>query len=255
VGSAAIGPLVVSYPQAAPFLQFTLCSFGALLAYKQEELNDFTEWLMANKDRLAIDFDSSEFQKGVFIQMDTYFNLRLRDKRLVAQNIFRSYCGAPDMPNFPLERYNDTLVKISKEGLRYLVFLQQEVIPLRDEAIEKKYAGGNYPLPPVGESKDWWMERLKKTESISDYITHWLDNVYPQTVDVSQIDDGKEEYRHKQVEKKRNDLSELSLEMEQLGLMRSYSGSSIGWDGGDGNGASLTSYGLGFMEFIPKSNL
>lgn len=251
VGASIIEPLAKKFPNAAPFLQFTYYSFGAYLAYHQEELNDFTEYLMAHQDELGIDFNSREFQEGVFIQLETYFKLRVKDKKLVAQEIFSSFCGSPNKPDFPLERYNDTLAKISVEGLKYLVFLQKEIFPIRDMAIERKYDSENHPQPPIGKSKVWWIERYKRTEPISNYVSQWIKDGYPPTVDVSQVESAKEEYRQDEVERKREDLSDLSLEMEQLGIMRSYNaGEGIG---GGGNVYTLTPYGLRFIEFIPKT--
>ncbi len=251
VGAKVIEPLAQRFPNAAPFLQFTYYSFGAYLAYHQEELNDFTEYLMAHYAEWSIDFNSKEFQEGVFVQLETYFKLRVKDKKIVAQEIFSSFCGSPNKPDFPLERYNDTLAKISVEGLKYLVFLQKEIFPIRNVAIEKKYDGGNHPSTPTSKSKAWWLEHYKRSEPVSNYISAWLKDVYPPTVDVDQVATGKEEYRQDQVERKRDDLSDLSLEMEQLGIMRSYSAIE-GFSGG-GDVQTLTPYGLKFMEFIPKT--
>lgn len=246
-----VGTVVMNaFPSASPFLQFALSGFGAYLAYKQEELNDFTKYLMDNKEKLGIDFDSKEFQEGVFVQLETYLKLRVKDKKFVAQEIFKSFCGSPNKPNFPLERYNDTLLKISEEGLQYLVFLQKEILPLRDAAIEKRYDEGNFPTPPEGKSKDWWVEHYKNIESISDYVSQWVSEFYPLTVNVDQVEAGKEEYRQEEVAKKRDDLSNLSLEMEQLAIMHSYSASGgLSWGG---SAMKFTPYGLKFIEFIPK---
>lgn len=251
VGVNVIGPLSQQFPDATPYLQFAYYSFGASLAYKQEELNDFTKYLMDHYKELGVDLNSKEFQDGVFVQLETYFKLRVNDKRLVAQEIFSTFCGSPDKPNFPLERYNDTLVKISVEGLKYLVFLQNDILPIRDIDIDQKYEKGNYPQPPLGKSKEWWVDRLKRTEHISNYISKWTNGVYPSTIDVDQIKFAKEEHRQNEVEKKRDSLSDLFLEMEQLGIMRSYSGIN-GVLGGDGGGYALTPYGVKFMEFIPR---
>lgn len=252
VGGSIIEPLAQRFPNAAPFLQFTYYSFGAYLAYHQEELNDFTEYLMAHHEEWNIDFSSKEFQEGVFVQLEAYFKLRIKDKALVAQEIFSSFCGSPNKPNFPLERYNDTLGKISVEGLKYLVFLERDIFPLRDKAITLKYDRGNYPQPPIGKPKEWWTEHYKRSEPVSDYISVWIKDVYPPTVDVSQVATGKEEYRQEEVEKKRDDLSDLSLEMEQLGIMRTYNPNE-GVLGGAGSVYTLTPYGLRFMEFIPRA--
>lgn len=251
VGTSIIEPLTKQFPHAAPLLQFIYYSFGAYLTYHQEELNDFTAYAMAHYKEWGVDFNSKEFQDGVFIQLETYFKLRVKDKKLVAQEIFNIFCGSPNKPDFPLERYNDTLTKISVEGLRYLVFLQKEIFPLRAEAIERKYDGGNHPPPPIGKPKEWWLEHYKRTEPISNYVSVWIKDVYPPTVDVSQVESAKEEYRQEEVERKRDALSDLSMEMEQLGIMRSYN-YEVGIGGG-GNVTTLSPYGLKFMEFIPKT--
>lgn len=251
VGASVIEPLTKQFPTASPLLQFIYYSFGAYLAYHQEELNEFTEYAMAHYKEWGVDFNSKEFQEGVFVQLEAYFKLRVKDKKLVAQEIFNSFCGSPNKPDFPLERYNDTLTKISVDGLKYLVFLQKEIYPLRDADVERKYDTGNHPAPPLGKSKEWWIDRYKRTEPLSNYISEWLKDVYPPTIDVSQVELAKEEYRQDKVERKRDDLSDLSLEMEQLGIMRGYNvGSGLG---ATANGYTLTPYGLKFIEFIPKT--
>jgi len=243
--------LAKMYPSAAPSLWFTYFSLGAVIAYHQEELNDFTKHLMDHQEELGIDFDSEEFKKGFLIQLETYFKLRIEDKKLVAKEIFSSFCGSPNKPNFPLERYNDTLTKISVEGLQYLVFVQKEIYPLRDVAIERKYESGNYPPPPIGKPKEWWIEQLKKTDPISNYISQWTRDVYPATVDVTHVEAAIEEYRQEEVQQKSNDLSDLFLEMEQLGIMRTYNLDAM--IGGGGSGYVFTPYGLNFINFIPKT--
>jgi hypothetical protein len=250
MGAVVIEPLAQKFPNATPFLQFTYYSFGAYLAYHQEELNDFTEYLMANYGS-GMDFDSREFQEGVLTQLESYFKLRVKDKRLVAQEIFNSFCGSPNKPEFPLERYNDTLMKISVEGLRYLVFLQKQIFPIRDREVMQKYDSGNHPQPPIGKLREWWIDYYTRTEPISQYVGKWLQDVYPATVDISQVESAKEEYRQEEVERKRNSLSDLSLEMEQLGIIYSYNvGGTIG---GGGNVYNLSPYGLKFIEFIPRT--
>lgn len=251
VGANIIEPLAKRFPSAAPFLQFTYYSFGAYLAYRQQELNDFTQYLMDHQKELGLNFNSKEDQEGVFVQLETYFKLRVKDKKLVAQEIFSSFYGSPNKPEFPLERYNDTLVKISVEGLKYLVFLQKEIFTIRDEDIERKYEGENHQQPPIGKPKKYWIDRYKRTEPISGFISKWLKDVYPPTVDVSQVETGKEEYRQDEIENKGEDLSDLAFEMEQLGIMRNYNVS--GTIVGGGNVYALTPYGLRFMEFIPKT--
>lgn len=243
--------LSVMHPAAAPFLTFAYYSFGGYLAYNQEALNDFTEFLMKHYKELGIDFNSHEFQDAVFLQLETYFKLRIKDKKYVAEEIFLHFCGGPNKPNFPLERYNDTLSKISEEGLQYLAFLRKDIFPLRDADFEHKYETGNYPPPPQGKSKESWTQYYLKHEPTGNYVDKWLSDVYPSTVDVSKVTSAKEEYRQIEVERKRDALSDLSLEMEQLGIMRSYNvGGTIG---GGGNVYTLSPYGLKFIEFIPRT--
>lgn len=253
---AAIGPLASAYPALAPLLIFVYCYFGARLAYSQEELNDFTKYLISIQDSLGIDYESKEFREGVLVQLEAYFKLRIEDKRLVAQEIFTKFCGSPNKPEFPLERYNDTLEKISVQGLQYLVFLQNEILPLKAKAIEKEYEGGNYP-PTPGKSKEWWIRHLQKTKPVSDYVSEWLKYVYPQTVDVSVVGVGREGYRQEEVQIKADDLSDLAIEMEQLGIMRtmSPSGGLVWSGGGSGGGYALSPYGTKFIEFIRSAEV
>ena len=246
-----VNTLSLLHPTAAPFLTFAYYSFGGYLAYHQEALNDFTEFLMKHHEELGIDFKSQEFQEAVYLQLETYFKLRIKDKKYVAEEIFLHFCGSPNKPNFPLERYNDTLSKISEEGLQYLAFLRKDIFPIRDADFKRKYESGNYPPPPQGKSKEWWMKYFQRHEPTGNYVSKWLVDLYPSMVDVSKVKSAKEEYRQEEVERKRDALSDLSLEMEQLGIMRSYNiGGTLG---GGGNVYTLSPYGMKFIEFIPRT--
>ncbi|MGH7156854.1 MAG: hypothetical protein ACREGG_01965 [Candidatus Saccharimonadales bacterium] len=251
-GIAIIDSTVGKVPGLSLPWELSKAYYGNALELRQKRALEWVEMVRNNPTVFSKEIlQTEEFQDGFVAGLEHYMKLRVKDKRIVAQQIFTNFCGSPDKPNFPLERYDDTLVKISVEGLQYLAFLEKEIIPLRDIEIEKKYQQGNYPPPPQGKGKEWWIEHYRITEPISDYASKWLKEVYEPSIDVSEVNQAKEEYRQEKVQEKRDSLSNLSLEMEQLGIMRSYSNGVV--YGGGGNVSTLTPYGRKFIKFIPKT--
>src|SRR5205085_2959893 len=114
-------PLVIKWPQLGLPLAILAIELNFKLAYHQEELNDFVEYLMKNlgTDKLNINLQSQEFTDALTIAVEQYFKLRLDEKREVAKRIFIECVKSPSPPQFPLERLNNTLQLISLEGLQY----------------------------------------------------------------------------------------------------------------------------------------
>ena len=109
-----IQQLAATHPKLAMTLTYVQASFGVLLAYKQEKLNQFTEYLIEHPDVYTEEkLQTKEFQDGLPVWLDSYFKLRSAEKLKLAQNTFLDFSRTPNMPLYPLERYDD----LSKKSL------------------------------------------------------------------------------------------------------------------------------------------
>ena len=131
-----ITSLATHYPAAAGLLKLAQASFGYYLIYKQEELNQFTEFLQNKTDVFIKQMtETKEFRDGFTIELEHYFKLRTNRKREIAQQIFLGFGQSTDKTEYPLERFNDTLEKISTNGLHLLAFIQNTIYPFREQEI------------------------------------------------------------------------------------------------------------------------
>lgn len=243
-------PLAARWPQLGLPLSILVAELNFKLLYHQEELNEFVEYLMENLDpnEPHINFDSEEFTQALTIAVEQFFRLRLEEKKKIAQRIFLECVKAPDLPQFPLERLNTTLQQISREGLQYLVFIDQEIMPLREATIECKVMDNPRPASP-SESQEERRTRYESIEPISPYIEEWLKKYDPPELanETQAIAEKRESLR----QIKRDDLAENAIEMEQLGLMRSQTDSSNTYVGSGPVVFILTRFGKAFKHFIP----
>lgn len=167
---------------------------------------------------------SQEFQDGFVVALEDYLKLRDYMKRRIALKTFKEFASSNDKIEFPLERYNDTLKKISPASLRTLAFVKYSVLPAMEikirEDVQKKYSNTDKPI-------EWWYEREMKSEPFSKY-----DNTG-----------------------KLASMSEQLGELQFLGLVRSVSDISGGWGftgGGAITGQALTNFAKEFIKFIEE---
>ena len=131
---AVIDPLLMAAPQLGVPLKVLQVTFGLRLAYKQEEINQFVEHLIDNQHTFTKDlFNQKEFQDGLVIFMDDYFKMRGTEKLRIARDIFTDFSKSRNMPLYPIEAYDDTLMRISQEGLRFIGILHSDIIPMKDQ--------------------------------------------------------------------------------------------------------------------------
>lgn len=167
---------------------------------------------------------SQEFQDGFVVALEDYLKLRDYMKRRVALKAFKEFASSDDKVEFPLERYNDTLRKISPASLRTLAFVKYSVIPAMEvkikENLQEKNLGTEKPL-------EWWYEREMNSEPFSKY---------DDTGTLASMSD---------------QLGELQF----LGLVRSVSAIGGGWGfngGGAITGQALTGFAKKFIAFIEE---
>lgn len=240
-----IEPLTIAWPNAALPLRLLQMNFGVTIAYKQEKLNQFTQYLMDNQDIFTEDlFQSSEFQDGLIVFIDSYFKLRSNEKLKLAQNIFYDFAVNGNKTIYPLERYDDTLEKISHNGIRFLGFIHSEVPKIKRHYVEVKIRehGNSLKNKPFDE----WLQ-VYGSESLETFIEEYIS---VQTTHRMKLYRGHEplveENRIK--DQMRNEFGEVKGELEQLGLAKG-GRTEGGWSLGQST-FNLTTYGRLFTSII-----
>jgi hypothetical protein len=255
-----ISSITKVWPTAAGLLALAQASIGYYLIYRQEELNQFTAFLRDNPDAFTEDIIASkEFQDGFIISLENYFKLRTEEKRLFAQKIFLGFGRSPEKQDFPLERFHDSLQKISASGLYFLAFIQNTIIPYRDKEIQEEVDATHSFTEAGGQTREWWIEDYTKNRPISKYLNKWLEEEYnfsspacrkkfklPNTIGEEEL-----ENLNRLKDQKREDISYSLSELDQLGIVRGNT-TEAGW-GASGYEQRFTEYGKQFIDFIPST--
>lgn len=102
---------------------------GSSLKLKHKRAIELFDYIDKNRDIFTVKLMESEvFQDGFVYALERYLRLRTEEKRLGALLLFKSFAETEAKQDFPLERYFDTLEKISSDALRTLAFIKYEVI-------------------------------------------------------------------------------------------------------------------------------
>lgn len=249
------GKIIDSLAKVHPNLALTLilirANFGALLAYKQEKLNQFTEYLMNNQNIFTPEIMSTkEFQEGLAIFLESYFKLRSDEKLKLAQNIFLDFTESLEMPLYPLERYNDTLEKISQTGIQLLGFIASEVPKLRLEFTKRKIHehGNTTSIKSITE----WTKVYGDPKPINFFIEEHIKKLSRQQMkNYSGTAFLSEEERIKKL--LREPFTIAQSELEQLGLAKG-NDATRGWSSNE-YFFNLTDYGRKFTSIIKPEDV
>lgn len=240
------------YPAAAAFLGIIQASFGIRLAYKQELLNQFTEYLMDNQQVFdATVLLSPEFQDGLIVAVDNYFTLRTDEKRKLARRIFYDFGKSNEKPVYPLERYDSTLQLISQNGIRLLGFIHVQVPIIMERYVDRHMTTNGNAVDELSR------KNMRKVYTANKSLNEWIEEYIfdRERFEVTSRPDGSvwrediEKFRTKIREQFGPGLSEL----EQLGLAKSTHVSGV--LGGAEDKYNLTDYGKKFTTIImPELN-
>ena len=245
-----IKALTTIWPQGAVALALVHASFGIRIAYKQEVLNQFTEHLRDNPDVYTTKIiESQDFQDGLIVVLDSYFKLRTDEKRELAEKIFYDFGKNSEKPFYPLERYTDTLEKISESGIRFLGFIEHRIPEIRLEYAEKKFI-------EHGNAESERVRMLKvytETEPLSTFVEEFIKN--------EAMKEQKEPYGEMHVSKlrkseesRRNDINLIVSELTYLGIINQFKVGVGTWGAGGGQDAyNLSDYGKMFVSIIKPS--
>ena len=241
-----IDGLIKLHPQLGIPLGVIRANFGFMLAYRQEKLNQLTEFLMENQEV----FTEDEFMKPGFVEamnvfLDDYFRIRSEEKLKLAQNIFLDCAKSLEMPLYPLERYNDTLEKLSQTGIQFLGFIKIEIPKLRKEYVRQNMLEhGNTTDTTTLEE---WEKIYADPKPLNFFIERHLDIQAKMRLENDKSELPLEAER-KIKDMLRKPYTAAESELEQLGLGR-------GNTAGGGWGSSeyfynLTDYGNKFISIV-----
>lgn len=203
---------------------------------------------------------SEEFQDGFVVALTEHLKLRNFLKRRVALKIFNEFAKSEDRVEFPLERFYDTLSKLSTSGIKTLAFIKQEVLPAREQAVKDDMVGKNLG---TDKSYEWWYELNLSREPVSTHFSKWIHDRYnPNSQAVKdQYNNGKNIQDQKLLGEVYDIEREMEAkmyapiaELEYLGLVRQTADlKNAGWGSTGGTAWTLSRFAYEFMEFIENS--
>lgn len=246
---AVIEPLAESWPDGVTALTTILGSAGITIKYKQEILNQFTEYMMKHQEVFSRDtVRARDFQDGLVVFINSYFKLRSENKMELARKVFYDFGKSSEKPLYPLERYNDTVEKISESGLRLLGFIESVIPGVTDEYVDSMIRD-NIASDQGNHERSYYFDMYTRHKPLSFFIQRYVETKVKESVIV---DDG--ESRAVAEQEKRQELNdEMSYgisELDQLGLIHSFTQGGGGWDSIPSGAYNLTHYGRMFMSVI-----
>lgn len=149
---------------------------GNALELRQKRVLEFVEAIQNDQATFNESVVSSvEFQDGFVVALTEYIKLRNFLQRRIALKMFKEFALSEDKVEYPLERYHDTLSKLSSSGIKTLAFIKEEVLPARIRAVKEDMKGKNYS---VEKPYEWWFELTLKREPVSTHFSRWIHDRY-----------------------------------------------------------------------------
>lgn len=110
-----VDSLIASQPEFMSAWILARGLYGSLFDIKQEEINEFVEYIQNNKTTFVKEvIETKEFRDGFILIFEAYIKQRNEKKRRILQSIFLDFTETQDKKNFELERLFDLLNKISE---------------------------------------------------------------------------------------------------------------------------------------------
>ncbi len=235
--------------------------YGNALELRQQRALEWVEAISSDPSAYNDDLvNSEEFQDGFVVALEDYIKIRNHLKRRVAQKVFKEFAISDKKVDFQLERYNDTLQKISPDSISLLGFIKQVIIPYREEYIREKMKSDN-----LGTEKpfEWWLKLNLQRESLSNSLSLWItENYSPNGSHFKKLygeGENKDVPQPKlselfDIEREQRDKYNAPIgELEYLGLISKGVSSEGGWGAMASMTWTLSDFAYEFMEFIENS--
>lgn len=239
---------------------------GNALELRQQRVLEFVEAIQNDQPTFNKTVVSSEeFQDGFVVALTEHIKIRNFLKRRISLKIFKDFTISEDKVEFPLERFYDTLNKLSTSGIKTLAFIKTEILPAREQAVKDDMVGKN-----LGTEKpyDWWYKLNLSREPVSTHFSKWIHDRYdPNSQAVKdQYNKGESIEDKKLLGELYDAKSEIEVkmyapiaELEYLGLIRNTTDlKNLGWGSiGGATAWTLSSFAYEFMDFIenPPENM
>ena len=253
--ASIIIPFITTSPSLAAPLLAIVGIYGWSVVYRQERFNRLIRPIIEDPDVFTKDIlESTSFQDGLITFVDGYFKLRDDSRVEYARAIFYDFATCSDKPFYPLERYNDTLLKLSDASIRFLGFVESEIPTIKEEYLisRMKQNGNSFDE----ENKENMRKAYIENEPLSKFVGMWIEAQVVKETKATPSDKTAPLRIEDPVRKRLKESIGLTVsELEQLGLIRNFSFQTQGWDGGNTvSGYNLTHYGRMFTSVIkPES--
>jgi hypothetical protein len=255
---AILGPLIEDGSPWKLAFHEAIGLYGYYMAYKQEEINEFVKFIKSHPEKFKKDIvESKEFRDGFVVFFKDYLELRVKEKKKIAQNIFVGFAQCSRKDGFELEKFDDTLLKISVASLTTLAFFKNEMLPMKEMVIRKGLKSKN--ISNSGQNEEWWFDLDWEREPLSSTIQQWLyDNFNPNSPKVEKeysIKDNKWDKKlqsnvfDKEREKSKAIYDAID-ELVQLGILKIRVTSGGGLGMGGGAEYDFSKFGYQFIEYI-----
>jgi len=220
ISAVAITAFINDSPELALAMYSAIGCYGIYMDANQEDTNKFIKFIKDNPEAFtATIVKTNEFKKGFVVTFGEYLKSRSRKKREIIQRIFLGFTTEKDKEDFQLEKLYSTLANISLEAIKYLKFIEIEIIPTTKE-----------PPDPNPEKRKRFI-----TEFITEFIT--------------------KDKKNEDLDKEKHKLNEISSELVSLGIWRNqYYAGSLGKHPVKQE-AEFTKFGLDFIKFLDTTSL
>lgn len=220
------------------------------------EYKEFLELIRAKINQISGElFSSNEFQQSLALTFETLLRTREQKKRDLIRKIYlEGYLPAEERYKVNLERFYRIAQEISIEGLEYLKFINDEILPIKE-----KWARGEVKKMNKENREhndDWWLRLTMRNKPDSEIIMQWIYNEYnPNSKKVQagtpNVLKGKQlrEKQFAEEEEKYNQYAEVASELISLGIFKTVvSGGLVGQ--GASSSQTLTEFGQEFIKFV-----
>lgn len=254
---AVIEPLLSSHPHWTLAFYEATALYGFYMAFKQEEVNEFVEFIRSHPEEFRKEVvESKEFRDGFVTFFQDYLKIRVAQKRKVAREVFISFAKCDDKENFELERFEDSLLKISYRSIKTLSFFKEEIFSFKEKSLRERMRGEN--LKNSDKSEEWWFKLYWEKESLSGFVQKWLyENFNPNSPKVKErykVKDNWDEKLQSEVFDKEKEESKVIYsaidELVQLGILKIRVASSSGFGVSGGAEYEFSDFGYKFIEYI-----
>lgn len=250
--------LLYQYPALQVAILSLVSLHGYKMALKQEEVNEFVEFLRNNQEKFRENIiNSKEFQDGFIILFEDYLKMRTQRKRDIAKKILLGFTVNSHKPTFELERLDDALLKISEHSLKQLILIKKEILPLKKRILNKEIH--EIHLKSSNKNYEWWFDHQWRKASLSRFILQWLkDNYDPESEQIRKKYNVKtnpnislEDVLSIMEQQRKEEIYSAIYELVSLGIIRLELASGKGGASFAGGATfDFSDFGYRFLEYI-----